>query len=104
MPLDQFQIEGKGIDDDGSKFDIEIIIDELTFGECYHGFMQEQNQQQKVEIIFPDLKIPFEQDPEFSPNAKRDQTVSRFQNRKPDYSINGTLDRVTNKFEFTLKR
>ena len=60
MPLDQFQIEGKGVDDDGAKFDIEMVIDELSSLECWHGSTKEQDKQQWNEIIFPELKIPFE--------------------------------------------
>ena len=37
------EVEGTGVDDDGAKFDLEMVIDELAFSECWHGFKKEQD-------------------------------------------------------------
>ena len=105
MQIEQLHaVDGKGTDDDGAKFDIDMVIDELAFSECWHGYSWEQGKEKPREMIFPELKIPFQQDPEISPNPSPSQTSKIFVSRQLDYTINGTLKHETNEVEFTLKR
>ena len=57
-------VEGTGEDDDGVKFRILLAVDELTQLECWHGYIREAGKEER-EVLLPDLKIPFEQEPEY---------------------------------------
>ena len=80
-----------------------MVIDELSMADCWHGYIREEGKE-GTEIIFPGLEIPFEREPEYSPNANPERRIAKFVSRQADYVINGTLERGTNKVEFTVKR
>ena len=84
------EVNGKGVDDDGSKFEIQMVIAEASEeSTCWHGFAQEPGKEVQTEIILPEFEIPFKQDPEISPNPSYQNKIQTFECKKPAYTING---------------